>query len=90
MYDFGVTSNGITPTPNYIKMRPTVLDLKYGDRQTDVQTRSALYVRFQVLTAASTKMVVFWVVAPCSLVTQTAIFSSICLHVVHIVQRTHN
>jgi hypothetical protein len=27
-----------------------------------------VYVRFQVLTAASTKMAVFWVVAPCSLV----------------------
>jgi hypothetical protein len=25
-------------------------------------------VRFEVLTAASTKMAVFWVVAPCSLV----------------------
>jgi hypothetical protein len=27
-----------------------------------------LYVRFQVLTAASTKVTVFWDVAPCSLV----------------------
>jgi hypothetical protein len=26
------------------------------------------YVRFEVLTAVSTKMAVFWVVAPCSLV----------------------
>jgi hypothetical protein len=26
------------------------------------------YVRFQVLTAASMKMAVFWIVAPCSLV----------------------
>jgi hypothetical protein len=40
-----------------------------------------LFVRFEVLTAARTKMTVFWVVAPCSLVhgattQKTAIFNS--------------
>jgi tryptophan-rich sensory protein len=29
---------------------------------------SEIFVRFEVLTAASMKMVVFWFVAPCSLV----------------------
>jgi hypothetical protein len=38
-------------------------------------------VRFQVLTAASTKMAVFWVVAPCSLVEVYRRFSGAwCLH----------
>jgi hypothetical protein len=40
----------------------------YGIRQIRILRTSTNFVRFQVLTAASMKMVVFWVVAPCSLV----------------------
>jgi hypothetical protein len=46
-----------------------------------VRTVYKHYVRFQVLTAASMKMVVFWVVAPCSLVNLYRRFrGSCCLH----------
>jgi hypothetical protein len=39
------------------------------------------YVRFQVLTAASMKMAVFWFVAPCSLVEVYRRFrGACCLH----------
>jgi hypothetical protein len=37
-------------------------------------------MRFEVLTAASFKMAVFWVVAPCSLVVHRRFGDACCLH----------
>jgi hypothetical protein len=42
-YDFRVHCSGITSIPNYIQIRPAVIELNHSDRRTDRQTWSALY-----------------------------------------------
>jgi hypothetical protein len=32
-YEFGVATNGILPMPDFIKIRPAVLELKHADEQ---------------------------------------------------------
>jgi hypothetical protein len=41
---------------------------EHGDEPSGSMKGSTFLVRFEVLTAASMKMAVFWVVVPCSLV----------------------
>jgi hypothetical protein len=53
----------------------------WSSRGVDLLMNYCNFVRFQVLTAASTKMAVFWDVAPCSLVEVYRLFrGACCLH----------
>jgi hypothetical protein len=49
------------------------------DRPHDLTDDTIWFVRFEFLTAASMKMAVFWVVAPCSLVDGTMIMMMVCV-----------
>jgi hypothetical protein len=51
------------------------------NKSLEMMWNSSIFVRFEVLTAVSTKMAVFWVVAPCSLVEVYLRFRGpCCLH----------
>jgi hypothetical protein len=42
-YDFGVVPNGIMPIPNFIQIRPAVLEFNHANRRTD--THDQPYMR---------------------------------------------
>jgi hypothetical protein len=57
----------VCPSSGFTSRATATFSIEYGIQKKRYRV-NFIFVRFVVLTAASTKMAVFWVVAPCSLV----------------------